>query len=347
MRYLLVYLLLVTFACAQQEPMQSTVPPEYRPPILRDEGEQQALPPSASKLAPDAAVITIKGVCAPAEQGQSQAQCETVITRAQFEKLTDALLTNMKPSRKRQVASAYPGLLAMAQEAEARGLDKSPRFLERLAFARVQILSQELVRRIDEESANVPAKDIEDYYHSHGDAFTTATLERIFIPLRKNMDSPPKDKASAETLEVQRKDAETAMVRLADVLHSKAVAGEDFLALQKEAYIAAGLTDVPPNPSLGQVRLSGLPPQHAAAFNLNPGDVSQVISDSTGHYIYKLDTKKIEALTDASDGIRKILQTQRREEAIQAVQKPVTTELNPAYFGTPEKRSGPQDPKSK
>ena len=204
MRYLPVYLLLVTFACAQQVPVQSTVPPQDPPPISRDEGQDQGLPASASKLAPDAAVITIKGVCAAAGQGQSRARCETVITRAQFEKLTDALLTNMKPSRKRQVANAYPGLLAMAQEAEVRGLEKSPRFQERIAFARVQILSQELVRQIDEDSANVPAKDIEDYYHSHADAFATATLERIFIPLRKNMDSPT-GKVSAETLEVSEK----------------------------------------------------------------------------------------------------------------------------------------------
>jgi len=347
MRHLPVCLLLLTFAFAQQEPLQNTVPPEYRPPILRDDDDHQVLPASASKLAPDAAVITIKGVCPPADHGLSRAACETVITRAQFEQLTDALLTNMKASRKRQVADAYPGLLAMAQEAEARGLDKSSRFRERLAFARVQILSQELVRQIDEESANIPAKDIEDYYQAHADAFATATLERIFVPLHKSLNSASNNKASAEILEAQRKEAEDAMTRMAETLRARAVAGESFLALQKEAYTAAGLIDVPPNPSLGQVRLASLPPHHTTVFDMNPGEISPVVSDSTGHYIYKLDTKNVETLNEASDGIRKILQNQRREVAIQAVQKPVTSELNPAYFGLPDKRSGLQNPKSK
>src|ERR1022692_1309606 len=98
MRYLaVVSLLLATLAWAQEEPGQSpdqsNVPPEYRPPILRDSDQEQALPPSASKVAPDAAVITIKGICAQSSStaSPSNSPCETVITRAQFEKLTDAL----------------------------------------------------------------------------------------------------------------------------------------------------------------------------------------------------------------------------------------------------------------
>jgi hypothetical protein len=354
MRYLaVVCLLLATLAWAQEEPGQSpdqsNVPPEYRPPILRDSDQEQALPPSASKVAPDAAVITIKGVCAQSSStaSPSNSPCETVITRAQFEKLTDALLTNMKPSRKRQVANAYPSLLAMAREAEARGLDKSPRFEERLAFARVQILSQELVRQIDEQSANVSAKKIEDYYYDHAAAFETATLERIFIPNRKRMDPLPQGKGTRETLDAQRKQAEDAMTRVAEELRARAVAGDDFMTLQKEAYVAAGATDVPPNPSLGQMRPASLPPLHASAFNLKPGEVSQVLSDSTGHYVYKLDAKQIGPLSEVSNEIHRTLENQRREEAIQAVQRPVTTKFNPAYFGPADKNSGPDDPKSK
>lgn len=354
MRYTaLVCLLITALAWSQEEPVQSpdqsSVPPEYRPPVLRDNDEQQALPASASKVAPDAAVITIKGVCAQptSTASPSHATCETVITRAQFEKLTDALLTNMKPARKRQFAHAYPSLLAMAREAKARGLDKSPRFQERLAFAQVQILSQELIRQIGEQAANLPAKNIEDYYHSHAAAFETAIMERIFIPNRKRMDALPREKVTPDAANAQQNESADAMTRVAQALRARAVAGEDFTLLQKEGYAAAGATDVPPNPSLGQMRPASLPPLHASAFNLNPGEVSQVINDSTGHYIYKLDAKRIEPLNEVKDEIHKMLENQRREEAVQAVQRPVTTELNPAYFGPPDKDDGADNPKAK
>jgi hypothetical protein len=346
-------LLLTALAWSQvapaQLPDQSGVPPEYRPPILRDNDEQQALPASASKVAPNAAVITIKGVCAQATAMASppQATCETVISREQFEKLTDALLPNMKLTRKRQVAHAYPSLLAMAREAQARGLDKSPRFQERLAFAQVQILSQELVREIGEQAANVPAKDIEDYYQNHFAAFRTAIMERIFIPNRKGLDPLLREKATPDSVNAQRNGPEDSMTRLAQGLRGRAVAGEDFTTLQKEGYAAAGATDVPPNPSLGQIRPASLPPLHASAFNMKPGEVSQVINDPTGHYIYKLDSERIEPLEEVKDEIRKMLENQRREEAIQAVQRPITTELNPAYFGPPGEDDGAADPKSK
>ena len=349
MRYLpLLCLLLGTLTWAQQPSVPSNVPPEYRPPITREDDDPHKLPASAAKVGPDAAVITIKGFCPQTPAAStSNAACQTVITRAQFERLADALLTNMKPSLKLQLANSYPGLLAMSRAAEARGLDKSPHFEERLAFARVQILSQELVRQIDEESANISDKDIEDYYHAHAAAFEQATLERIFIPLRKQTDPLPKDQATPEAIKAQRKGAEDAMTQLAQQLRARAAAGEDFVKLQKDAYTAAGETEDPPNPSLGPLRSSELPSGQASAFDLKPAEVSQVLSDATGHYIYKLDSKQIEPLDDVKHEIHKTMQNQRREESIQAVEKPITTEINQAYFGADEKPAVSRAPKSK
>lgn len=347
MRYLLpLCLLLATLSWGQEQPVLPDVPREYRPPITRDDDDQKALPASVSKVAPDAAVITIRGLCArvttPSTGGASDSACATVITRAQFERLAEAIQANVKPSRKRVIASSYPNLLVMAHEAEARGLDKTSRFQERLEFARVQILSQELVRQIDEDSAQVSRQDLEDYYHNHPGLFEQATLERIFIPNRKQMTSLPKD-ATPEGLATQQKDSEGAMTRVAEELRSRAAAGEDFFKLQKDAYAAAGATDAPPNPNLGQLRSSSLPPAYASVFNLKPGEVSAVLSDGTGHYIYKLDAKGMAPLQSVTDEIGKTLQNQHRDEAIQAVQRPITTELNSDYFGPAETRS----PKSK
>lgn len=337
MRYLpVICLLFASFALAQDAPAPA-VPPEYRAPTARDNESKDTLPASAANLASDAAIITIKGVCpqeAPSASA-SDVHCQTIVTKAQFEALTEALLPNMKDSRKRQLANAYPGLLAMAREAEARGVERKSRFAERLAFARLQILSQELVRQIEEESAKISDQDIDAYYHDHADTYNTAALERIFIPLRKCADAL-NAKPSTGNAAVQQKEAEDAMTRLAAQMRARAVAGEDFFMLQKQAYIAAGSTDVPPNPSLGQVPLSGLPKNHASVFDLKAGEISEVLTDSTGHYIYKLDAKTTEPLSAVKDSIRKILANERAEAAIQAVQHPVTTDFNPEYFGPPK-----------
>ena len=81
-------------------------------------------------------MITLKGFCADAKlQGDA---CKTVITRAQFEKLADALQPGMSSAIRRQLATRYGQVLKMSTEAEKRGLDKEPSFEEKMYFARMQ-----------------------------------------------------------------------------------------------------------------------------------------------------------------------------------------------------------------
>lgn len=350
MRHLpIVCLLVASSVLWQQEhtPATPDLSAESQAPTPRDEDDQQALPESASNVALDAAVITIKGLCAPplpSPRDNPHPTCQTLVSRAQFEKLADAILTNKQASNQRQLAKAYPNLLAMAQAAETRGLERSPRFQQRIAFARMQILSHELVRKIEEDSANIPKKEIDDYYHNHSAEFETATLERIYIPNRKRVVAFADEKA---TPEAHGRDSDTEMNQVAEKLRERALAGENFLTLQKEAYAAAGMTDVPPNSSLGQLSRNGLPPGHAFAFDLKIGEVSQVFSDPTGHYVYKLDSKQPERFQKTNEEILRILKIQRRDKAIQEIQQHITSELNPAYFGPADKHRGADDPKSK
>ena len=66
----------------------------------------------------------MNGFCAdPPRIGSA---CKTVITRAQFEKLTEALQPGMSPSLRLNVANAYARNLRMSAAAEKRGLDKTP-----------------------------------------------------------------------------------------------------------------------------------------------------------------------------------------------------------------------------
>jgi hypothetical protein len=119
------------------------------------------------------------------------------------------------------------------------------------------------------------------------------------------------------------------------------------MALQKQAYEAAGMTEVPPNPSLGNVKAANIPQNHASVLRMKPGEVSQVLTDSTGHYVYKVDGRDVQSLEQAKNEIHKVLQNQRKQEIMQDLRRPFTTELNSSYFGTDERTGGSKEPKSK
>lgn len=285
---------------------------------------------SAPAVTPDTPVITIKGPC-PQIAGSasaSSAECTTVITRAEFEGLVQALRADKDPETRQQLVTAYPQILILAHEAEQRGLDKEQRVQERLSFGRLQILSQELVAQIREQAAQVPAKDIEDYYRQNAQEFEEVNLERIVIPnhARTRSGGPGATQADPN---------DDSMTRLAEVLRTRAASGESFSKLQKEAYDAAGLSgNTEPNPRMDKMRRRSLPLGHASVFELKPGEVSPVISDQTGHYVYKVESKEVETIEEAKPEISSTLRQQRLQKMMQQIEQPFTIDVNHTYFGT-------------
>jgi hypothetical protein len=313
------------------------------------------------KVAPDDPVITLSGFCIDSTQ-QGDA-CKTVITREQFEKLAEALQPKMSPAIRRQLATAYSRMLRMSTAAEKRGLDKGPSFEAKINFARMQILSQELSRTLQEDSGKVSDADIEDYYKKNETSYEQATLARIFIP-RTKQPAPPAVKPAAKAKkeedadaeeaqkdaeaatkktqaesEAQRKVGEEAMTKVANDLRARAVKGEDPETLQKEAFVAAGLPGNPQTTKMEKVRRATLPLNHRAIMDLKLGEVSEVISDpSGGHYIYKLVSKETLSLEIVKPEIRNLISSQRYRDSMQGFQGNV--DLNEAYFGPSTARPG-------
>jgi hypothetical protein len=123
------------------------------------------------------------------------------------------------------------------------------------------------------------------------------------------------------------------MTKLAETLRARAASGEDFAKLQKEAFDAAGMKIESPTVNLPNVRRTGLPPGHVAVFELKPGEVSQVISDSGGHYIYKMISMDHLTLDQAKNEIHGKLQNDRTREMMDKVSGSFKVETNEAYFG--------------
>jgi hypothetical protein len=365
----LVCVLLGTLAWGQAAP--GTPPPAPAAPVggAMPMAQAPAAPADTSASVPaDAAVITVNGVCpaqpkpaaakgtaaTPAAAAKPAAKatgdCKTVITKAEFEKLANGVAPNITPQLKRQLASVLPRFIAMSAEAKKKGLDKTPRFEETVKFAKMQILTNELQRSIQEEAAKVPPADVEKYYKEHPETFEQFNLDRLFVPRTKQgdaaevKDEDEKDEKDAKLTDEQQKakqaeekakadQAEQAMTKMAEELRARAAAGEDFAKLQKEAFDAAGMKIDSPTVNLPNVRRTGLPPGHAAVFELKAGDVSQVINDSGGHYIYKVKGKEQIALDQAKNEIHSTLQNQRTREMMDKVNNSFKAETNEAYFG--------------
>jgi len=340
-----------------------------------------AQPPSAASKAPappsevpeNAVVLTIKGVCAAppkttaaskvvagktsAAPAKKPADCKTQITRAQFEKIANTVspTPTITPQLKHQLESALPRIMAMSEAAKAKGLDKSPRFLERVKLDRMQILTLELQRTVQEEADKVPDTAVAGYYKKNPEACEQFSLERLFIPRYKRAE--PEDKGDAKEPEklteeqqkakeaadqAKREKGEQELNKLADSLQARAAAGEDFAKLQKEAFEAAGTKVANPTVSLPKVRRTGLPVAHASVFDLKVGEVSAVIGDNGGHYIYKVVSKEVLPLDQVKDEIRNKLKGERLKEMMDKYTNSFQATPNEAYFG-PAEAAGPID----
>lgn len=316
--------------------------------------------PSAA-VPPTAAVITIIGVCsaqpkAAAAKGMAAkpatapkapaADCKTVITKAEFEKLANGVSPNVTPQLKKQLAGVLPRLIAMSNEAKKKGLDKTPQFEETVKFATMQILTNALQRNTQEEAGKISPEEIEKYYQEHADTYEQLNVDRLFVPRTKQGEAeaqeegekgekPGEEAQKAKQAEEKTKaeEGEQAMSKLAESLRARAVAGEDFVKLQKEAFDAAGMKIGSPTVNLPSVRRTGLPPAQAAVFDLKPGEVSHVINDSGGHYIYKVNGNSQIPLDQAKTEIRSKLQNDRMREMMDSLNNSFQVETSEAYFG--------------
>ena len=331
-------------------------------------------PTPPAEVPENAVVLTIKGVCpaapkttAASKTGASKttaatakkpADCKTEITRAQFEKLTGALQQGPNPlnaQQKRQLAAQLPQLMAMSEAAKAKGLEKTARFGETMKFVKMRILSAELQRAVQEEADKVPPEKIAKYYKDNPEAFEQFTLERLFIPRYKQAEAEDKEKEEAKEPEkpteeqqkakeaadqAKREQGEQEMKKLADGLRERAAAGEDFAKLQKEAFDAAGTKVANPTVTLPPMRRTGLPAAHAAVFDLKVGELSAVISDNGGHYIYKVVKKELLPLDQVKEEIHTKLKGEQLKELMDKYTNSFQATPNEAYFGA----AGPTGP---
>ena len=289
--------------------------------VCQQAGQAAASPSAAAKLpgaevAPDDPVITLDGLCS--ESTSQGGACSTVITRAQFDRLVDALQPGMPLPLRLKVANTYARNLRMSAAAQERGLDKTPAFAEELRFARLQLLAQDLDSALHTAANQITDADLDRYYGKNRSSYEQATVMRIFVPYAKQAGG------TADT-----------MTQVAADLRARALNGEDPDTLQIEAYTQAGITRPTAETRIEKVRRTSLPPSHERVLDLMPGEVSDVFSDPAGaHFIYKMITKQIPTLNEVKEEIRGVIASQRYRDSVQGFQGGAV--FSDAYFNPPD-----------
>jgi PPIC-type PPIASE domain len=289
---------------------------------------------ASSSVAPDAPVITINGVC---DKGTaSGADCKTVITREQFEKIIKSVQPNMPKAAQRQFANRYVNILLLSQKAHELGLDKGPEFDQQMYLQRLQVTARLAAEQLQKEGAKVSDQEITDYYSAHTGDFRTISYERIYVPKQKSTDASAQ-KANDSDAQKKREASEADMKAEADKLRVRAAAGEDFVKLQQEAYDFANMKLKANNAPVQKVRKSSLSPADQAIFDLKKGDVSQVLADPQGYMIYKVQDFQEVPLADVREEVSRTLAGEKTKSAMELFQKTAATgtTYDSTYFATP------------
>jgi len=275
------------------------------------------------ELAPGAAIITIRGLCA--QQPTDSSACVTSITREQFERMLAAMSFNTQlrnnPVAVRTFAESYTQSLALASSAEKEGIDKDPAFQEFLSIIRIRTLAEAYRRLQHERASQVSAEELEAFYKENAEKFDQVELDRIFIP--KSSSKPTKQSST---------DFESKAHRIADQIRERAAKGEDMSKLQTEAYQLLGLTS-PLTTDMGAIRRGSLPVAvDQAIFSLAQDQVTKTQADAAGFTIYKVRSRHALPLERVKDEISHTIAQRKLGELTEELTSKFKTELSDQYF---------------
>lgn len=316
--------------CAQSKPATgptSTTPPartQAAPTASVPAGEQA----NAQSVSDSTPVITINGVCE--KQTSAPSDCKTQVTKAQFENMLKAVMppsasaATLPPALKRERANQMAQLFTVADAAEKSGIQNTPQGQELLKIARMQALAQAYVRDLQQKSKPTDA-EIEAYYKSNLDKYDQGTFNQLFVPRSKAVGEKPADEAADKAR--------------AEKFRERAVAGEPFDKLEKEAIEGTDLKTPPPTEVV--LQKENLPPIRQSIFSLKPGEVSALIPESSGFLIYKMQSNTPVPLEKVKSNIEQRLAQQKFQSTVEALVKSGTPVLNDAYFGSEKPQAGP------
>jgi hypothetical protein len=280
---------------------------------------------ATGSVAPEASVLTLEGPCEQTQKGAVlQSACKNVVTRADIDSLLDLLEPTASPAMRRQFAINYARLVAVSAVANRQHLERDPLVAKQLQMqqklAYMQVLANAYFRQVEAEARIVPPFEIDKYYSEHHPDFERGEVRRLQIP---------KQILTGATTSIDS----SVLKAKAEELRARAAAGEDFDKVQHAAYEDLGIKAPNSSTKLGALRRSGLPADEGAVFDLDPGQVTQVLDSPNAFVVLKLESKKVVSLDDAKPEIVTLLQRERAKQALRDTTESAKAQFNLQYFG--------------
>lgn len=219
---------------------------------------------------------------------------------------------------RRRLGDDYASVLMLSQMAVANHLDTTPEIRQKLAVARLQILSDAQFARLLNQT-KPSSEEIKDYYLAHGADFDRVNIRRLFIwktgGASKNSHGLP---------------AEDAKARAAAILQASASGGDAVKLAEMFKGTDQGIFDDQPLPFVrGQLPAN----LDKAAFTMKVGQWVQA-EDTPDHLILVyLAGRDRQPLSEVNSLVAKLVQGEKMQAKIDELKKKAGIWMDEQYFG--------------
>jgi hypothetical protein len=250
---------------------------------------------------------------------------DAAVTQGEIERFIQGLTPQAQKALayqgRRPLGDEYVLMLVLSQEALSHHLDSTPTFQEMLALRRRQLLATTEYQEIVRQSPVTP-EEISSYFAAHQSEFDEVQICQVVI--RKKTEGA-KEGTPGLT-------AEEAKTRAEEI--RKALSSGDDPNKVAEKYQVPNVVRVDAKPEFvhrGQMR----PDMDKVAFELKPGQVSEVFDLGLSLAFIQVVSHKVEELKDVSSRIESTLRQQKINSALDALKKKAKVWMDDGYFAAP------------
>ncbi len=227
----------------------------------------------------------------------------------------------------RQFLTELARMKLLVAEAEKQKLAEQSPCREQLEWVRSDVLSQALLNEYNRRQVATPEEE-KKYYEAHRDRYEEAKVKVIYIAFAG--DGKAGEVAGRKLLGEQE-----ARARI-ESLRRQILEGADFAALARQH--SHDETSAAKDGDLGLIRRTDQIPEpiKAAIFSLKPGQVSEVVAQPNGFYLFRLEEMRTKTLDEVRQEVSREAQSEKFREWFDSIRKSIAvTYENEAYFSRP------------
>jgi parvulin-like peptidyl-prolyl isomerase len=261
---------------------------------------------------------------------------DEAITQEQIERAIRALPPQAQNSLTRQgkkpFGDEYVLMLVLSHEAVSNHLDDTPDYKETLALTRLKILAQQEYQQIVQRAAVTP-DETSKYFAAHQSDYDE--LQVLQITVRKKPEGSKEGTPGFPPEEAKAR---------AEEIRQAFIAGQDAKQVA-ERFQMANVVRVDSQPITirrGQMR----PDMEKAAFDLKPGQVSEIFDFGMSMGFIRVISHQTEDLKTATAKIEATLRQQKINSALEGLKANAKIWMDDAFFTSPPATQVPPRPAS-